>query len=72
MVDTMRPDDKSVMTYVSAYYHTFAHIYKVWFKTILCFAVSMSCMLPSIYFHCFLHEFMSFACCMRFSFYRNQ
>jgi len=29
MVNTVRPDEKSVMTYVSAYYHAFAGVYKV-------------------------------------------
>ena len=45
MVNTVRPDEKSVMTYVSAYYHAFAGVYKVLF--FLCgvqFAVSMSVM----------------------------
>ncbi|CAF0792573.1 unnamed protein product [Didymodactylos carnosus] len=28
MVNTVRPDEKSVMTYVSAYYHAFAGVYK--------------------------------------------
>ncbi|CAF1477539.1 unnamed protein product [Rotaria sordida] len=32
MVDTIRPDEKSVMTYVSAYYHAFAGVYKVLIK----------------------------------------
>lgn len=31
MVNTVRPDEKSVMTYVSAYYHAFAGVYKVSF-----------------------------------------
>ncbi len=32
MIDTIRPDEKSVMTYVSAYYYTFAEVYKVFKK----------------------------------------
>jgi hypothetical protein len=38
MVNTVRPDEKSVMTYVSAYYHAFAGVYKVFKKR---FAVGM-------------------------------
>jgi hypothetical protein len=29
MVETIRPDEKCMMTYVSAYYHAFAGVYKV-------------------------------------------
>jgi len=32
MIDTIRADEKSVMTYVSAYYHAFAEVYKVFKK----------------------------------------
>ncbi len=32
MVETIRPDEKCVMTYVSAYYHAFADVYKVFIK----------------------------------------
>lgn len=32
MVETIRPDEKCVMTYVSAYYHAFSGVYKVFEK----------------------------------------
>lgn len=33
MVNTIRPDERSVMTYVAAYYHAFANAHNVCFHT---------------------------------------
>lgn len=64
MVNTVRPDEKSVMTYVSAYYHAFAGVYKVWIlrkqTKLMCWGL-WCCMIWNFRFWFSLHDF-PFAC----------
>jgi hypothetical protein len=48
MVNAIKPDERSVMTYVSAYYHAFAGAHKVYaeaissFSVLICFVFKLS------------------------------
>ena len=44
MVNAIKPDERSVMTYVSAYYHAFAGAHKVFFNRKIVFFKFVLCM----------------------------